>query len=235
MTGRERLVLALDVETPAAALELARKTSPWVGVFKASPAHVYQDGAAYIAALKALGKEVFLDLKLYDIPETVARLTRQVGRMGVDYLTVHAGGGSKMMAAAQAAAAESGRLKLLGVTILTSFDQPQLDREWKLGEPIQDRVLGWAGLAREAGLWGIVCSPLELAAVRARFADTIQTVVPGIRGPGDAKGDQARTMAPAEAVRAGASLIVVGRPIVAQPDPAAAAERIAKELEEVAG
>jgi len=234
MIGRERLILALDVETPAQALELARKTAPFVGVFKASPAHVYQDGAAYISELKKLGKEIFLDLKLYDIPETVARLTRQVGRMGVDYLTVHAGGGSKMMTAAQAAAAESGRLKLLAVTVLTSFDQAQLDREWKLQEPIQDRVLGWAHLAREAGLWGIVCSPLELTPVWTRFAGSIKTVVPGIRGAADAKGDQARTMAPAEAVRAGADLIVVGRPIVAQPDPVAAAERIAKELEEVA-
>jgi len=213
---------------------LARKTAPWVGVFKASPAHVYAEGASYVKALKALDREVFLDLKLYDIPETVARLTRQVARMGVDYLTVHASGGSKMLAAAQTAAGEGGAtLKLLGVTVLTSFDEEQVEKEWKLTGGIQGLVLVLAQLARNADLHGIVCSPLELKAVREKFGASLSTVVPGIRSAGDAKGDQARTLSPAEAVRAGADRIVVGRPIVGQSDPAAAAERIIHELEEV--
>ncbi len=233
MTARDRLVLALDVETPALALELARRTASSIGVFKASPAHVYQDGEAYIAALRALGRPVFLDLKLNDIPETVARLTRQVARMGVAYLTVHTTGGSKMMAAAQAAVAETGgTLKLLGVTVLTSFDQEQVRTEWAVTASIEERVLALADLARGAGLHGIVCSPLELKAVRARFGTALATVVPGIRSSTDSAGDQKRTMSPAEAVAAGADYIVVGRPIVAQPDPVAAAHRMTHEMEE---
>jgi orotidine-5'-phosphate decarboxylase len=229
LTGRDRLILALDVAEPEAALELARRTAPHVGVFKASPAHLYREGAGFIARLKERGRPVFLDLKLYDIPATVARLTAEAARLGVDYLTVHVSGGSRMLAAARAVAGE--KLRLLGVTVLTSFDRPQLAREWGLTEPVEERVLAWAELAREAGLHGIVCSPLELPAVRARFGSSLTTVVPGIRGPGDAPGDQTRTLGPAEAVVAGADFVVVGRPIVEASDPAEAALRFATALE----
>ena len=175
---------------------------------------------------------MFLDLKLYDIPETVARLTRQVAGMGADYLTVHAAGGSEMIERA-AKAAEGTNLKILAVTVLTSLSQEQLDREWKLNEPVEDRVAFWARLARDAGAPGIVCAPPDLKIVREKVGNDLLTIVPGIRGAGDSKGDQSRTMPAGVAVAAGASIIVVGRPIIAAADPAAAARGIIGEIESV--
>jgi orotidine-5'-phosphate decarboxylase len=192
----------------------------------------------YLDALNHIKPRLFLDLKLHDIPETVARLTRQVTRLGVDFLTVHAGGGSRMLKAAVEAAGTAPAhrpLRILAVTVLTSFSEDELQREWNMkeGEAIRDRVLTWAALARDAGCHGIVCSPLELSVVRKAIGDSMLTFVPGIRAPGDPPGDQHRTMSPREAVEAGADYLVVGRPIVAAPDPRAAAETIAREIEAV--
>ena len=229
MSASPRLAVALDVDDPDQALSLARALAPHAGVLKISPAHVYARGEAFVGEMKKLGRKLFLDLKLYDIPATVARLTRQVVRMGVDYLTVHAGGGSEMIRGAAEAARGSG-LQVVAVTVLTSFSAEQLRREWGLQEPVEDRVAFWAGLARDAGAAGMVCAPPDLKRVRETMGNGFLTIVPGIRGAGDAKGDQSRTMAPAEAVRAGAGILVVGRPIVAAADPAAAAAKIAGEI-----
>ncbi len=233
MPTRDRLAVPLDVDDPDQALELARNLAPYVGVFKVSPAHVYARGETFIAAVKKLGRKVFLDLKLYDIPKTVGRLCRQVARMGVDYVTVHAAGGSKMLERAREAAGEiaGSELKILAVTVLTSFDQEQLEREWKLSEPLTERVLFWAELAQKAGAAGIVCSPLELKAIRSHLGNGLFTVVPGIRSATDAKGDQRRTLTAREAIAQGADLIVVGRPILKHPDPAAAAQCTVQEIE----
>lgn len=235
----DRLILALDVDEPTQALNLAIACAPHVGMFKASPAHLYARGPVFLDALNHIKPRIFLDLKLYDIPETVGRVTRQIARMGVDFLTVHAGGGSRMLKAAVEAATHSSPtsrpLKILAVTVLTSFGEEELRKEWnmKSDEAIRDRVLAWAAMARESGCHGIVCSPLELADVRKAAGSDFLTVVPGIRGPNDPAGDQRRTMSPAEAIAAGASYLVVGRPIVAAPDPRAAALAIAQQIEGV--
>jgi orotidine-5'-phosphate decarboxylase len=228
--------VALDVESAADALVMARRVARWAGTFKIGPSHVLEGGPAFIQELKALGRKVFLDLKLYDIPETVARACRQAARGGVDYLTVHVSGGSRMLAAARDAVRSSssgnGRVRLLGVTVLTSFDAAQLAKEWKLQETVEERVVLWAGLARDEALDGIVCSPLELAALKSHLGPGMLAVVPGIRSASDPKGDQSRTMSAAEAVARGADLIVVGRPIIASPDPERAASEIVSQIEE---
>lgn len=228
-----RLAVALDVDDPDRALEIARAVAPCAGVLKVSPAHLYARGESFLAEVRRIGRKVFLDVKLYDIPETVARLTRQVVRMGVDYVTVHASGGSEMIRRA-ADAAKGSQLNIIAVTVLTSFSQEQLKKEWKLAEPVEDRVAFWAALARDAGAAGLVCAPPDLKAVRAMAGDGLLAVVPGIRGAGDARGDQRRTMTAGEAIRAGAGIVVVGRPIVAAADPGAAAEKILAEIEEAA-
>ncbi len=234
----DRLIVALDADEPTKALELAIATAPHIGMFKASPAHLYARGPQFLDALNHIKPRIFLDLKLYDIPETVARLTRQVARLGVDFLTVHAGGGSRMLKAAVEAAATAQPhrpLKILAVTVLTSFSEEELKTEWNLpaGESAEDRVAKWAKLARDAGCHGLVCSPLELGNVRRAVGTGMITVVPGIRGPNDPAGDQRRTLSAREAIEAGASYLVVGRPIVAAANPKAAAEAIAREIEAV--
>jgi orotidine-5'-phosphate decarboxylase len=221
----------LDVEK-AAVHELARKLAPHVGVFKIGPGLFMEGGPALVEEIKALGRKIFLDVKLYDIPETVARACRQAVRLGVDFMTVHASGGSRMLAAAREAGAG---VRLLGVTVLTSFDEAQLAAEWDLKESVPERVSRWARLASDAGLAGIVCSPLELAAVKEALKPGMITVVPGIRSAKDAPGDQRRTMSAHDAVKAGADLLVVGRPIIASPDPVAAAIRIGDEIEKALG
>ncbi len=236
---RDRVVVALDVEDAAHAAELATRIAPWAGTFKIGPGHVLTGPASLIELIKKLDRKLFVDLKVYDIPETVRRTCRQAARMGVDFITLHAAGGSRMFQAAREAAEEcgtkEGRMRLLAVTVLTSFDEAQLAREWKMEESVEDRVLFWTEMAVRAGADGIVCSPLELASVRERFGRDLLTVVPGIRiGAGDSD-DQRRTMPAGEAVKRGASMIVVGRPIVRSADPAGAAKALLSEIEEAQG
>lgn len=229
--GAERIILPLDVEK-AAVHELARKLAPHVGVFKIGPGLFLEGGPDLLNEIKALGRKIFLDVKLYDIPETVARACRQAVRLGVDYMTVHASGGSRMLSAARDAGAG---VRLLGVTVLTSFDSAQLAAEWNLTEGIPELVSRWARLSADAGLAGIVCSPHELASVKQALKPGMIAVVPGIRSAKDAPGDQRRTMPAGEAIKAGADLLVVGRPIIASPDPVAAAVRIGEEIEKALG
>ncbi|MEK7475882.1 MAG: orotidine-5'-phosphate decarboxylase [Candidatus Coatesbacteria bacterium] len=229
----ERLILALDVEPPEKALGLARRLAPYVGTFKIGPALVLAGGPAFLDTIKALGKALFLDLKLYDIPETVARTTRQAAASGADFLTIHVAGGARMIGAAREAAGD--RVKLLGVTVLTSFNQDELEREWRMEEPIADRVVFWAKLATESGAHGVVCSPLELPWIREMLGPKILTVVPGIRPGGGAGDDQRRTLPAKDAIRLGADFLVVGRPIVAADSPEAAAEAFGREIAEGGG
>ncbi len=237
---RERLIVALDSGDPEASLRLARQLAQWVGTFKFTPDAIMSDGPRLIKEIKALGRGVFLDMKLYDIPETVRRACRTAASLGVDMMTVHAGGGARMMAAAREGADEgggqgAGRLKLIGVTVLTSFAQEELEEYWNMRESIQDRVLAWVALARKAGLNGIVCSPLELEPLRGKLGKDLLAVVPGIRGSGDPASDQRRTMSAGEAVAAGADYLVVGRPIIRASDPAAAAQSILAQIEKAQG
>ena len=231
--AREKLILALDVEEVSRALDLAVRLSPAVGTMKVGPGLFVDGGRNLIESVKRLGCGTFLDLKLYDIPETVARACRRIAAMGVDMVTVHASGGSRMIKAAKEAMTEAGgKTKILAVTVLTSFDSAQLRDEWKMEETVEQRVLHLAKIARDSGADGIVCSPLELAAIHREFGKDLLTVIPGIRSASDPADDQRRTLSASEAVKAGADYLVIGRPILKAPDPRKAADDL---LGQVAG
>jgi len=191
---------------------------------------------AFPAPVRSTGIGFFLDLKLHDIPNTVAGGIRAVVELEPTYITIHIAGGAAMMkAAAEAAAAEAKRLgvarpKLLGVTVLTSLDKADLDSAGVSADPGQ-QVLRLAALARQSGLDGVICSPLEIAALRGQCGEDFILMVPGIRPAGAATGDQKRVMTPRQAVSLGANHLVIGRPITEAADPAAAAQAIARELD----
>lgn len=226
-----RLIVALDTTDPARAGAWAAAVAPHCGLFKLGLEFFLANGAAGTRAVT--GRPVFLDLKLHDIPNTVAGAVRAVLPLAPRMLTVHAAGGSAMIAAARQAAetAGSARPLILAVTVLTSLDAAALAATGVADAPAR-QVLRLAQLALGAGADGLVCSPLEAAMLRdALGPDGPVLVVPGIRPAGSAAGDQARTLTPAEAVAAGADWIVVGRPITAAPDPAAAAAAIAAAIQ----
>jgi orotidine-5'-phosphate decarboxylase len=181
------------------------------------------EGPAAVRAAAALGRPVFLDLKLHDIPNTVEGAARSAAGSGAALLTVHASGGAAMIRAAVRGAGPG--VRILAVTVLTSLDAATLDAIGLAGPP-EAAVVRLARLAIDAGAGGIVCSPQEVAAVRAAVGPGPLLVIPGVRPAGAAKGDQARTATPAEAVAAGADVLVIGRPLRDAPDPAAAARAI---------
>ena len=184
-------------------------------------------GPAAVRAVHEAGAACFLDLKIHDIPATVASAVRSAAALGVRYLTVHASAGPAALAAAARAARGTGT-RLLAVTVLTSLDQGELDAIGLLGTPAE-AVNRLAAVAHESGVDGFVCSPREVAALRAQLPDAT-LVVPGVRPKGSATGDQRRTATPAEVRAAGADLLVVGRPIRLADDPVAAAHAIADEI-----
>lgn len=194
-------------------------------------------GPAVVQQLRDQGKRVFLDLKFHDIPATMAGACRSAARLGAELITVHASAGSAALGAAQAAALESAAAAdlptptLLAVTVLTSWQQACFASELAIAEPVVDYVPRLARLAAEAGIGGCVCSPLEVAALRAAHREPFALVTPGIRPAGAALGDQQRVLTPAQAVAAGASQLVIGRPITAAPDPVAAFAACCRELE----
>jgi orotidine-5'-phosphate decarboxylase len=233
LNGRSKLILALDVEEVSLALKLAGDLSQSVGTMKVGPGLFVDGGKSLISDVKKTGAGLFLDLKLYDIPETVARAVRRITAMGVDMLTLHASGGSRMISAAKEAVTKSGgNTKLLAVTVLTSFDAGQLKKEWKMEETVEERVIHLAKIARDAGADGIVCSPLELPAIRRELGPDFLAVIPGIRSASDPADDQRRTLSAPEAIKAGASYLVVGRPILKAADPKKAAEEMSRQIEE---
>ena len=232
------LYCALDASDRPAVERLARLLAPAVDGLKLGLEYFCAHGPAGVGAVRAAGRPLFLDLKLHDIPNTVAGAVRSVAALEPHYLTLHAAGGLAMMRAAQkAAAAEATRRgvtppRLLGVTVLTSLDASALARQGIAGTA-HDQVLRLAALAHEAGLAGVVASPHEIAALRAEHGAGFAIVVPGIRpaaAGGSGKDDQARVATPAEAAQAGATALVVGRPITRAPDPLAAARAIAAEI-----
>ena len=214
---------ALDVNDPVAAERLASRLAGHVGLFKVGLELFVAHGRAAIDAIRKFELPVFLDLKLHDIPQTVEGAARGVAALGVDYVTVHASGGSEMIRAARRALP---RTKLLAVTALTSLGPDDLDAVGLA----RDAVPRLAKLAVAAGADGVVCAPKEVSALRASLGPTPLLVVAGIRPAGAAAGDQRRTGTPAEAIRAGASILVIGRPLRDAPDPAAAADAIAREI-----
>ena len=218
-----RICAALDLPDPQSAARLAAKLQGHVGVFKIGLELFVAHGPAAVEPIRKFGLPIFLDLKLHDLPQTVESAARGVAKLGVQYLTVHASGGAEMIRAARRALPET---KLLAVTVLTSLGE---DEQREIGIPA-DAVLRLALLAVKAGADGIVCAPTDVAALRAALGPLPLIVVPGVRPAGSAKGDQRRTGTPRQAIEAGASLLVVGRPLRDAPDPAAAADSIAAEL-----
>jgi orotidine-5'-phosphate decarboxylase len=230
-TPAARIAVALDTPDPARAAGWARALAGHVGVAKVGLELFAAAGPAGIAAVRESGLPVFLDLKLHDIPNTVAGAVRSVSRLGVAMLTVHAAGGAAMVAAAREAAESAGmdRPMILAVTVLTSLGAADL-AAIGVEEAPASQVLRLARLAIAAGADGIVCSPLEVAPLRVALGASVPLIVPGIRPAGSRADDQARVMTPAEAVAAGADWLVIGRPIIGAADPVAAADAIAGSL-----
>ena len=233
----DKLLVALDVESGARALELASMLRSVAGGFKIGSRLFTLEGPSLVRRLADSGARVFLDLKFHDIPNTVAQAVESAVQTGAWMVNVHASGGVPMMrAAADAGRNTAARLNqppplLIAVTVLTSIDDDTL-RNIGVNRPVADQVLHLARMTQSAGLDGVVASPQETAAIRAACGADFAIVTPGIRGAsaGGERNDQARTMGPAEAVLAGASYIVVGRPIIAATDPLEAAESIAAEI-----
>jgi orotidine-5'-phosphate decarboxylase len=224
-----RIIAAVDTTDLATAQEWARTLTPQVGMLKLGLAFFLAHGPAGVRAVTEA--PVFLDLKLHDIPNTVAGGVSAVLSLGAAMLTLHAAGGSAMIAAARHAAEAAGaaRPKLLAVTVLTSLSAAAL-AETGVADSPREQVRRLARLALAAGADGLVCSPQEVAMLRDEIGPEPLLVVPGIRPAGSPAGDQARTLTPREAVAAGADWLVIGRPITEAPDPAAAAARIAADL-----
>jgi orotidine-5'-phosphate decarboxylase len=220
------IIVALDVESAGEARALVRSLGPHVTFYKVGMELYAAEGIAFVRELVDQGLDVFLDLKFYDIPETVRRAVAQVANMGVRFLTIHAVP-SVMRAAVEGKGASD--LKLLGVTVLTSFGPEDLA---DLGYtcPASELVATRARQAKEARVDGIVCSPLEVAAVRQIAGPEAVLVTPGVRSAGSAKGDQKRVATPGEAVRDGADYLVIGRQITRATDPAAEASRVLEEI-----
>jgi len=218
--------VAVDTPTLDGARALVSAVAPHVGGVKLGLEFFCALGPAGVAAIAALGLPIFLDLKLHDIPNTVAGALHSLGALAPAIVTVHAGGGHAMLAAARAAAPTA--TKVVAVTVLTSLDDDDLAAMGVAGTSAA-QVARLAGVARGAGLDGFVASPHETAALRAAWPDAL-LVIPGVRPEGSAVGDQKRVMTPQAALAAGASVLVIGRPITAASDPAVAAAAIARSL-----
>ena len=230
--ARKRLIVALDAPGAAEALDLADRLNGSCRWFKVGLELFVAAGPAVLEPLIARGHSVFLDLKFNDIPNTVAAAVRSSAALGVRMITVHSAGGPAMLAAAKAALAGiADPPELLAVTVLTSMDAVQMNAVGiDLSPAAQAELLARMGLA--AGLRGFVCSPQEVASLRALAGPEAVLVTPGIRPAGAETGDQKRVATPAEALRQGASYLVVGRPITQAPDPAEAADEILKQMAE---
>ncbi len=221
----ERLIVALDVPSAAEARKLAERLGDAVRFYKVGLELFSAEGYfPLIQWLLARGNKVFADLKLFDIPETVRRASANLSRSGATFLTVHAH--SSLLAAA---AAEKGAMKILGVTVLTSFDQSDL-AEMGATRKLEELVEQRAKATLDAGCDGVIASPHEAARLKERFGERLLIVTPGIRPAGEDKGDQKRTMDVAQAFAAGADYIVVGRPVRQAPDPRAAAEAMQRAI-----
>jgi orotidine-5'-phosphate decarboxylase len=226
---RERLIVALDLSSVEAAEAMVARLGDTVSFYKIGYQLAYAGGLSYAQTLAGAGKRTFLDLKLHDIGNTVAQGVKSVARLGATFLTVHAYP-QTMQAAVEA---REGGLRILAVTVLTSYDDSDL-KAAGYDAAVKTLVAGRAERARILGVDGLVCSPEEAASVRAIAGARMVLVTPGIRPTGAAAGDQKRIMTPGAAVAAGADYLVVGRPIIAAPDPRAAAEAIVSELEQAA-
>ena len=230
------IIVALDVPNLDRAVGLARKLQGSVPTVKIGSELFTSAGPEVVRQLRGTGLGVFLDLKFHDIPNTVKSAVAAATRLNVQMLTVHCSGGTEMLKAAEASAQETARTLgmepplVLGVTVLTSMDQQALAGVG-VASSVEAHVERLAKLALDAGLRGLVCSPLELALLRKVLPSSVKLVTPGIRGAGDQAGDQKRTMSARDAIAAGADWLVLGRPSCAAPDPRAAAEQLLASLQ----
>ena len=230
MAPKDRLIIALDVSRASEAQKIVTEVGEAASTYKVGKQLFTAEGPQVVRDLVASGRKVFLDLKFHDIPNTVAGAVKSAAGLNVSMLTVHASGGSKMLrAAAEATSQSSSKPLILAVTVLTSMSDQDLQ---ELGLPVgvADQVLRLAGIARNAGIGGIVASAHEAAALRRDLGTGFAIVTPGVRPAGAEAGDQARVVTPADAIRAGATHIVVGRPITGDPNPAQAAKEILEEM-----
>jgi len=226
MDPRQRLIVALDVSTAAAARKIVAAVGDSAFTYKVGMQLYTAEGPAIVREVVGSSRKVFLDLKYHDIPNTVGAAVREAAQLGASMLSVHAAGGGKMLrAAVQAAQAAKPDLLVLAVTVLTSLDDVELGKLGLRGG-VLDQVLRLAALALSNGCKGVVASALEAAALREEFGHDFAIVTPGVRPAGSGPNDQARVVTPAEAIAAGASHIVVGRPITDASDPAAEARAI---------
>jgi orotidine-5'-phosphate decarboxylase len=228
---RQRLAVALDYPDAESALKLVDTLGNTCQWFKVGMELYYAAGNAFVQQLRTRGFDVFLDLKLHDIPNTVAGAVRSATQAGAGLLTIHASGGAAMMSAAAEAAQAPGSPRLLAVTVLTSMDASELAGIGVTDSPA-NQVLRLAKLAQHSGIEGMVCSAEEVAAVRAATGPDTLLVIPGIRPTGSDIGDQKRIATPAQAIADGASMLVVGRPITRAADPAAATRAILQEIDQ---
>ena len=228
ITVRDKIIVALDVPRKEAALDLVRQLAGQISFFKIGLQLYTAEGPEIVRAVLGIGAKVVLDLKLHDIPNTVARAVESAAELGVQMLTVHLSGGGAMIRAAVSAC--SGDLLLLGVTLLTSANEQTL-REIGIPDKIDDRVLRLAKLGVSAGIGGLVASPREATMLRAEFGNEIKIVTPGVRPTWAEAVDQKRMMTPRKALEAGADYLVIGRPIMAHPNPLEAVAKILAEIE----
>ena len=226
------LIVALDVNNRQEAVEKVKAIGDSVGFYKIGLELFTAEGPDVVKAVKDLGKRIFLDLKLHDIPRTVERAVKSGGKLGVDLMTIHSVGGKAMIRAAADAAAEFGANgpKILAVTVLTSLDQTDLEDVGIKGRTPAEQVEAMARFAVDNGANGLVCSPREVGNLSKMLKAGTLFITPGVRPAGSAVGDQKRVATPAEAVRDGATHLVVGRPILAAEDPVAAAKAIRAEM-----
>lgn len=234
MLSKDRLIVAVDVSSASEARRIVQTIGDAAGTYKVGKQLFTAEGPQIVRDLVASGRKVFLDLKFHDIPNTVAGAVRSACELGVSMLTVHASGGGKMLkAAAEAAAQSPAKPLVLAVTVLTSFSETDL-QEIGVIDTVSSQVLRLGALARNAGCGGLVASAREAKELRRELGEGFAIVTPGVRPAGSAAGDQARVVTPADAIAAGSTYLVVGRPILDAPDPAKAAADIISEIEMVA-
>lgn len=226
--AKEKIIVALDAPDLASALGLVDQLVGAVAWVKVGLQLFAAEGPRVVQAMKQRGLKVFLDLKFHDIPNTAHEAVRSAVALGADMTTIHLSGGSRMVQSALEAAMGS-QLLVLGVTVLTSLDDAQL-REVGVLRTAEQQVMELVALGQRCGLRGVVCSPLEIGPLRSKFGDSLTIVTPGVRPSGSTVDDQRRVMTPADAIRAGANYLVVGRPITAAHAPREAATRIADEI-----
>jgi len=217
---KERLILALDVDSQREVEELVEQLSTFIGTFKVGHRLFTRYGPGIIEIIKKRGVKVFYDAKLHDIPSVVEKAAQAIAELGVDMFTIHCLGGSEMMrAAVMGAKKRNESIKVLGVTLLTSLNSQILKEELGVKRSLEGEVVRLAGLARRAGLDGVVASSYEIEQLRRNFGDDFLLVVPGIRPKGSKRDDQRRVLTPGEAVKRGADFLVIGRPILESDDP----------------